>query len=82
MSGYMWAKTPKGDLFVVLVVDGKGYVPGVGNAIELDTIDLLEPVRWPTAITQQSPSLPPTRRGALAHGAVAGSNILPFAASA
>jgi hypothetical protein len=34
MSGYMWARTPEGALFVVLVADGKGYVPGVENAID------------------------------------------------
>jgi hypothetical protein len=54
MNGYIWAKTPDNELLIVLVVDGKGYVPAVENAIDLDEIDLLEPVRWPTAITRPS----------------------------
>jgi hypothetical protein len=49
MNGYVWAKTPTGELLIVLVVDGQGYVPAVENAIDLGQIELLEPVKWPTA---------------------------------
>jgi hypothetical protein len=54
MQGYAWARTPAGELFVVLIVDGKGYVPGVENATDLSQIDILEPVKWPSAITRPS----------------------------
>jgi hypothetical protein len=81
MSGYAWAETPEGHLFVVLVVDGKGYVPGMENAIDLSDIAILEPVEWPTA-TLQNRSLPHTRRGERAAVATHECAILPFAASA
>jgi hypothetical protein len=55
MQGYVWAKTPAGELFIVLVVDGQGYVPAIENAIDLSQIDILEPVQWPTAA--QTPNL-------------------------
>jgi hypothetical protein len=51
---YAWAKPPAGELFIVLVVDGQGYVPGVEKAIDLFQIDFLESVKWPTAITRQN----------------------------
>ena len=81
MSGYIWAKTAEGELFVVLVVDGKGYVPGVENAIDLDQIEALEPVKWPSAITQRNPSSDQPRPGALAAAATQECAILPFAAN-
>jgi hypothetical protein len=28
MQGDAWAKTPAEEFFIILVVDGKGYVPG------------------------------------------------------
>jgi hypothetical protein len=55
MNGYVWARTPAGELFVVLAVDGKGYVPGVENAIDLSRTDVLEPVKWPAASLWQAP---------------------------
>lgn len=82
MSGYAWAKTTAGELFVVLIVDGKGYVPGVENAIDLEQIEALEPVKWPTAITQRSPNSPPMKPGVLVPDVMLGSNIVPFAESA
>jgi hypothetical protein len=54
MQGYAWAKTPAGELFIVLVVDGQGYVPAVENAIDLSQIEFLGPVQWPTAVTRQN----------------------------
>jgi hypothetical protein len=54
MQGYAWARTAAGELFIVLVVAGKGYVPGVENATDLSQIDILEPVKWPAAITRAS----------------------------
>lgn len=75
MSGYVWAKTPEGELFVVLMVAGKGYVPGVEGAIGMDEFFVLEPVAWPTAPTPQSQNLPPTPRGALVPAATRGSCI-------
>lgn len=47
MSGYIWAKTPEGALFVVLMVDGRGYVPGLENAINMADVFTLGPVQWP-----------------------------------
>lgn len=58
MSGYMWAQTPGGELFVVLMVDGKGYVPGVENAIEPDEFFFLGPVQWPTESAHAVPPSP------------------------
>jgi hypothetical protein len=54
MQGYAWAKTPAGELFIVLIVDGQGYVPGVENATDLSQVDILVPVKWPAAITRPS----------------------------
>ena len=82
MQGYIWAKTPEGALFVVLMVDGKGYVPGMENAINMAEVFLLEPVQWPTETVQPNPNSAPPKCGALAAGATAGCVILPFAASA
>lgn len=81
MQGYVWAKTSDDELFVVLIKDGKGYVPGVGNAIDLGEFDFLEPVAWPTATTQQSRNSLSERLGAPAAGATRECVILPFAAN-
>ena len=75
MQGYIWAKTPEDALFVVLMVDGKGYVPGIENAINMAEVFLLEPVQWPTATAQPNPNLAPPKCGALAPAAIAGSAI-------
>lgn len=80
MSGYVWAKTPEGALFVVLMAGGKGYVPGVEGAINPSDFFFLEPVAWPAALTPQSQNLPPPKLGGPVLAAIAGSNILPFAA--
>lgn len=82
MQGYVWAKTPEGELLVVLVQGQKGFVPGLEGAIELDEFFILAPVEWPKPDILQSRPLLPTRRGAPAPVAARGSNILPFAASA
>lgn len=81
MQGYLWAKTAENELFVVLMVGGKGYVPGREDAIALDEIFLLGPVEWPTLdgtpnLTSDLPSC-----GALAPDATRASNILPFVAN-
>lgn len=76
MSGYMWAQTPENELFVVLMVDGKGYVPGIEAAINLDEVFFLEPVAWPSS---QNSGLP--KSGAHAAGATAACAILHFAAN-
>ena len=55
MSGYIWAKTPEGALFVVLMVNGRGFVPGVENAIDMAEIFILEPVQWPTEVRSERP---------------------------
>lgn len=81
MSGYYWARTPENELFIVLLVDGKGYVPGVENAIELDQVFILEPVQWPTEPAAQSQNLPPPKPGARAADATRECVILPFAAN-
>lgn len=82
MQGYVWAKTAAGELFVVLVVDGKGYVPGVENAIDLGQIEALEPVKWPTAITQRNQNSDLPLPGVLVPDVMPECVILPFAASA
>ena len=82
MQGYVWARTPAKELFVVLVVDGKGYVPGVENAIDLFQIELLEPVQWPTEITRQNRNSGVPLPGALVPDATPECSILAFAASA
>lgn len=56
MQGYVWAQTPAGELFVVLVQGGKGYVPGVEHAIEMSDFTFLEPVKWPLHVTAQRQS--------------------------
>lgn len=81
MSGYVWAKTAAGELLVVLVTGGKGYVPGVESAIDMTEIDVLEPVTWPTGTIPQSRNSALPKPGALAAGAIAGSNILRFVAN-
>lgn len=81
MSGYAWAKTGDGELFVVLVTGGKGYVPGVEGGIDLSEFDILEPVKWPTAITPQSRNSLPLKCGVLAVGAMPECVILPFVAN-
>jgi len=82
MSGYCWAKTPDGALFVLLIADGRGFVPGVEGAIDLQEIDILEPVQWPAPTAPLNlPSNPPNC-GARAAGAARECVILPFAASA
>lgn len=60
MQGYFWAETPENELFVVMVVDGKGYIPGVGGAIDLSTVALLDPVPWP-AVKQKPFEVPQAR---------------------
>lgn len=81
MQGYMWARTLENTHFVVMVVSGKGYVPGVEGAIDLSEFDLLEPVAWPTATTPQSQNSLLPKCGALAPGATRECVILPFAAN-
>lgn len=81
MQGYMWAKTPEGELFVVLMAGGKGYVPGVEGAINLSDFFFLEPVAWPAALTPQSQNSPLRKLGVHAADVIAGSNILPFVAN-
>lgn len=81
MLGYVWAKTPSGELFVVMVAEGKGYVPGVENAIDLAEFEILEPVQWPTATTQLNQSSVRPNSGAHAAGAMRECVILPFAAN-
>lgn len=81
MSGYAWAKTAENELFVVMVVGGRGYVPGVGGAIDLTDIVILEPVLWPSQTERRSQVSDLPKPGARAAGATPGSNILPFAAN-
>lgn len=81
MQGYLWAKTAENELFVVLMVDGKGYVPGREDAIDLEQIFVLEPVAWPAPdeTPSQNSALPSC--GALAPAATRASNILAFVAN-
>jgi hypothetical protein len=58
MQGYAWARTPAGELFIVLIEDGKGYIPGVEAAMDFSGIDILEPVKWPAASLWQAPPKP------------------------
>lgn len=81
MSGYTWAKTSKNELLVVLVVDGKGYVPGREDAIDMEQISLLEPVQWPSPIAPPSRLSDLPKPGALVAGATHECVILPFAAN-
>lgn len=85
MSGYVWARTEAGELFIVLVVDGEGYVPGRENAIEPEQFalfELLEPVKWPTAITPRNRNSVQPSSGALAPDAIAASVTQLYAESA
>lgn len=79
MSGYIWALTGNGELLVVLMVDGKGFVPGVENAIDMTEIKALEPVKWPAQVTQQNRSSAPLSPGALVPGATPASVTQLFA---
>ncbi len=81
MSGYMWAETAEKALFVVLVIDGKGFVPGREDAINLDEIVLLEPVAWPMHCAPQNPNLAPRNCGVRAAAAAPACAIIPFAAN-
>lgn len=82
MQGYVWAKTPENELLIVLVTDGKGYVPGVESAIDLDEFFFLGPVEWPTEVTRQSRNSGQPKCGAHVPAATRGCVILPFAANA
>lgn len=82
MQGYWWAKTPENELLIVMIVEGRGYVPAVPDAINLDEIFFLEPVRWPDQVSQPSPNLPPSKSGRPAPDATHECVIIPFAASA
>lgn len=81
MSGYFWAQTRENELFVVLVVDGKGFVPGVEAVIDLGQLTLLEPVKWPRqpAPGNRLSDLP--KSGARAAAAERECVILPFVAN-
>lgn len=57
MQGYHWAETADGELLVVMFAHGKGYVPGVDNAIDLSIITVLEPVPWPAPTVRAVPKL-------------------------
>lgn len=82
MQGYYWAETPEKTLFVVLMVNGKGYVPGLENAIDLAEVFFLEPVRWPSQAEPPSQISALPKLGALAAGATRECVILPFAVNA
>lgn len=81
MQGYYWAKTPENELLVVLMMGGKGYVPGLDGDIPLDEIFILEPVQWPMGTMLPSRPFEVPKCGA--HAAVATHEcvILPFAAN-
>lgn len=81
MSGYVWAKTGQNELLVVLLQSGKGFVPGVENAIDLGEITILEPVRWPSQLETPSPTSAQPNCGARAADATRECVILPFAAN-
>lgn len=80
MQGYVWAKTTEGALFVVMVTDQGGFVPGREDAIDLSQITLLEPIAWPSQFTAPNPDLAPRSRGARAAVAARECDILPFVA--
>lgn len=82
MQGYYWAKTPENELLVVLLTQGKGFVPGVENAIDLAELFILEPVQWPEPVKPRNLVSDLPKPGARAHGATHECVILPFAASA
>jgi len=81
MSGYFWAKTADGALLVVLMTDGRGFVPGREDAIKLDEISFLEPVKWPSPFEIQNRSSAPPNCGAHAPAVAHECVILPFAAN-
>lgn len=81
-NGYYWAKTPDGELFVLLNVDGMGFVPAVESAIDLATVTILEPIKWPSPLTTESRVSDLRKCGAPAAVAAPECVILPFAASA
>lgn len=81
MQGYVWAKTPDDELLVVLIAHGKGYVPGVDGAIDLDSLAILEPVTWPSQTAPPNRHSVPPNSGALAAAATQECVILPFAAN-
>lgn len=81
MQGYYWARTPENELFVVLMVGGKGYVPGIEDAIDLTELFVLEPVRWPEPAKPESQISDLPKPGALVRGATHACAILPFAAN-
>lgn len=78
MQGYHWAETADGELLVVMFAHGKGYVPGVDNAIDLSIITVLEPVPWPI---RQSQNLVPLSSGRPAPAVTPECVILPFVAN-
>jgi hypothetical protein len=80
MQGYVWAKTPENALFVVLIQDGKGFVPGVENGIDLDQFEVLEPVKWPSLPETPGQNSAPRSFGARAAAAMHVCDIIPFAA--
>lgn len=82
MQGYFWAETPDRALFVVLMVDGKGYVPGVEGAIDLGTANLLEPLPWPAQPAPPRLNSGTENYGAPAVAAMRGADIIPFVKSA
>jgi hypothetical protein len=82
MSGYVWARTAAGELLIVLLVDGMGYVPAREDAIDLFQIEFLGPVQWPTAITQPSRSSAALSLGALVAVAMRGVDTPPYVANA
>lgn len=81
MQGYYWAETPEKALFVVLMADGKGYVPGIESAIDLSEVFFLEPVQWPSQAEPPSRISVPPKPGALVAGATRECVILPFVAN-
>lgn len=50
-NGYYWAATPDGELFVLLNIDGRGFVPAVEDDINMAAVTILEPVTWPSQVT-------------------------------
>lgn len=82
MQGYAWAQTPDNELLVVLVMGGKGYVPGREGAIDLEQITILEPVQWPHPIAPASQISDLSKSGALVPDAMPECVILHFAANA
>lgn len=81
-NGYYWAATPDGELFVLLNIDGRGFVPAVEDDINMAAVTILEPVTWPSQVTAANQASSHSKRGAPAAGAVPECVVLPFAASA